>query len=128
MDKVLGFQLSMLGSFQNIQPNLVMTQRVIQAIGGEGFIPATLEVNIVDPQSKAVISDTRFQMVSQDQMWAIMFFAERIDINYEYKGGDLFFTDIAAVMAKAKNICQKVFTAFADTTSIRLKGEQLINC
>ena len=63
MEKVLVFQLSLFGSFINIQPNLQITNNLVGHLRGEGFVPATIEVNIVNPATKQIQSESRLQTI-----------------------------------------------------------------
>ena len=120
MEKVLTFQMSFFGSFINVQPNLELTNRIVQSLSSENFIPGTFEINTVDPNTKSIITETRLQMVSSKTTWTIMFLQERIDINYNYHGGKECYTDIQVVLQKAKTLTEKVFSSIASTTGIRL--------
>ena len=129
MEKVLNFQLSLFGSFVNVQPNLLLTNRIAENLRDDSFVPSIAVVNAIDPVKKQVITENRLQMESKDHTWHIVFFAERIDIDYTYPGGDAFYTDVKDIIAKGKELCTHTFKAIADTTGIRIavNGRFLVN-
>lgn len=120
MEKILNFQLSLFGSFVNVQPNLVLTNRIAENLRDDGFVPSIAVVNAVDPIKKQVITENRLQMESKEHTWHIVFFAERIDINYEYQGGEAFYSDVRTIIEKGKHLCTQTFKAIADTTGFRI--------
>lgn len=120
MDKALNFQISLFGSFTNIQPDLGLTMRINSSLQDDGFVPATVQVNTFNPVEQKMLQETRLQMVSTDKMWTVVFLAERIDINYSFMGGDNGFTSLDGVAEKAKSICKKAFSPIAKTTGTRL--------
>ena len=120
MEKVLNFQLSLFGSFVNVQPNLLLTNRIAENLREDGFVPSIAVVNAVDPINRQVITENRLQMETKDHTWHIVFFAERIDIDYTYPGGEGFFSDIRSIIARGKELCTHAFKAIADTTGIRI--------
>lgn len=121
MKKVLNLQLSLFGTFKNIQPDIALTMRITEALSGEGFVPGTAQVNNVDLTQNKLTQEARLQMVSEDKEWVIVFFAERIDINYVYsEGNTVYYNNIDDAFIKAKRLCEKVFTPIAATTGVRL--------
>lgn len=120
MDKVLNFQISLFGSFTNVQPNLELTMQINNSLREEGFVPGTVQVNTFDPIEQKMMSETRLKMVSTDKVWSVVFFAERIDVNYSYQGGENGIVSLDEVSEKAKRICKKAFAPIAATTGTRL--------
>lgn len=120
MEKVLNFQLSLFGSFVNIQPNLQLTNIIANNLREDDFLPSIAVVNAVDPVNKQVIVENRLQMESKDHSWHVVFFAERIDINYTYPGGEPYFSDIKSIIDRGKQICEHTFAAIAGTTGVRI--------
>lgn len=120
MEKVLSFQISLFGSFINIQPNIEISTKLIEAMSHEGFIPSTFEVNTVDPNTKSIVSETRLRMVSNDRNWMTEFLQERIDLNYMYHGGDAFFTSTDEIIEKGKSILKCLYSTISETTGARL--------
>lgn len=120
MEKVLSFQLSLFGSFVNVQPNLLLTNQIEENLREDGFVPSIVVVNAVDPINRQVITENRLQMETKDHTWHVVFLADRIDIDYTYSGGDAFYSDIKSIIVKGKEICAHAFKAIADTTGIRI--------
>lgn len=120
MEKVLNFQLSLFGSFVNVQPNLLLTNRIAENLREDGFVPSIAVVNAVDPINRQVITENRLQMETKDHTWHIVFFADRIDIDYTYPGGEVFYSDVKSIIAKGKELCEHAFKAIADTTGVRI--------
>lgn len=120
MDKILNFQLSLFGSFINIKPNNDITMRLIANLQEDCFLPGTVDIAVVDTDSKKINSESRLQMVSQDKFWNIVFLQERIDLNYNYVGGSICFTEFNTIFEYARGILEKVFNVFPDTTGNRL--------
>ena len=94
MDKVIHFQMSLFGAFINIQPNQELTGKIVACLQDDDFIPSVAVVNTVDPIKKQVIREDRLQMESKDHTWHIIFFEERIDINYDYVMGGIVICNI----------------------------------
>lgn len=120
MDKVLNYQMSLFGMFTNVQPNLELTMKIFESLKDEGFVPGTVQVNTVNPIENRMISETRLQLITADRSWSVVFFAERIDINYSFQGGDTWIATIDEVSSKVKRICDKAFAPIAATTGTRL--------
>lgn len=120
MDKVVNFQISLFGSFINIQPNQEITMRLVSMLTEENMFPGTATVSSVDPVQKKVETETRLQMVSQDKTWKIVFFQERIDFVYNYLGGGEYYTDLNEIFEKGVNLINRTFSCFSDTTGNRL--------
>lgn len=120
MDKVLNFQISLFGSFTNVHPNIELTMQINDSLRDEGFVPGTIQVNTFNPIEQKMKSETRLQMVSTDRVWSVVFFAERIDVNYSYQGGEKEIASLDEVSEKAKTICRKAFAPIAATTGTRL--------
>ena len=120
MEKILNLQMSLFGSFINIEPDTDIAMRLLANLQGENLVPATVEVSVVDTAKKEINSETRLQMVSQDKSWNIVFLEERIDVNYNYNGGDSFYTDLNLIFDNAKNLLRKTFGLFSDTQGNRL--------
>lgn len=129
MDKIVNFQLSLFGSFINIQPDTDIAMHLMSHLADENMIPATATVNTVDPLNKNITTENRMQMVSQDKNWIIVFFQERIDVTYAYVGGDNVYTSISDVCDKAITLLKKTFASFAGTTGNRLavNGRVILN-
>ena len=120
MDKILSFQMSLFGNFINIEPNQEITGKLINNLSGEGFIPGTAAISTVDPVNKKIETETRLQLVSQDAMWKIVFFQERIDVTYEYHMGNIFYENFDSIFKRTTNILTKTFITFPDTVGNRL--------
>lgn len=120
MDKVLNYQMSLFGTFTNVQPNIDLTMKIFESLKDEGFIPGTAQVNTLNPIENKMISETRLQMLSTDKAWSVVFLAERIDINYSFVGGDNGINSLDEVSEKTTRICEKAFAPIAATTGTRL--------
>lgn len=129
MDKILNFQMSLFGTFTNVQPNLELTMKINESLQNDNFVPGTIQVDIFNPIERKMISETRLQMVSVDQMWTVVFLGDRIDVNYSYIDGDVYYDSVELIMEKASNICKKAFAPIAATTGTRLaiNGRFLLN-
>ena len=120
MDKVIHFQMSLFGAFINIQPNQELTGKIVACLQDDDFIPSVAVVNTVDPIKKQVIREDRLQMESKDHTWHIIFFEERIDINYDYVMGGIVYNNIESIIQQAKILCEHTFAEIGDTTGIRI--------
>lgn len=120
MEKVLDFQLSLFGSFKNVQPDLQLTNAIAENLKDDGFVPSIAVVNAVDTVNKQVVTENRLQMETKDHTWHIVFLPERIDIDYHYPGGEPFYSDIPTIINKGKELCARAYKAIADTTGARI--------
>lgn len=120
MEKVVNFQVSLFGSFVNIQPNNEITMRLINNLREFNFVPGIANVSTVDTENKKVVSENRLQMVTQNGEWLIVFFQERIDFNYNYLGGDTIYSNLDDIFMIASNMVSKTFSTFADTKGCRM--------
>ena len=120
MDKIINFQMSLFGSFINVQPNLQLTNRIEANLRDDDFVPSIAVVSEFDPEKKQVITENRLQMTSKDHSWSIVFLADRIDINYFYPGGEQFFSNLHDILELSKKYCSHTFASIADTTGNRI--------
>lgn len=97
-----------------------ITMRLVSMLTEENMFPGTATVSSVDPVQKRVETETRLQMVSQDQTWKIVFFQERIDFVYNYLGGSEYYTDLNVIFEKGINLINRTFNCFSETTGNRL--------
>lgn len=120
MDKIVNFQLSMFGSFINIKPNTEITMLLMKNLADESMVPGTATVSSIDPVNRKIDTETRLQIMSQDKCWKIVFFEERIDVTYDFVGGDIFYSSFDDVFRKGIDILTKTFNTFSGTTGNRL--------
>lgn len=120
MNKVVVFQMSLFGSFVNIQPNQDITMKLMADLVDENMIPGTVSVSSIDPINKKVETETRLQMLSQDRTWKIVFLPNRIDVDYDYMGGENYYSDLSDIYNKGIELLRKTSSTFKDTTGNRL--------
>lgn len=120
MDKVLNCQISLFGSYINIQPQIELVDRVVKELNEYNMIPGIATVSVIDTATQQMTTENRLKMETQDQAWQVVFLQDRIDINYVYTGEETYYTNFNEVLEKAKNICTKVFSIFPDTTGARI--------
>lgn len=120
MEKVLNFQISLFGSFANIQPDLPLAETIATSLRDDDFLPSIAVVNAVDPIKKQIITENKLQMEAKDHSWHVIFFSERINIDYTYPGGEAYFSDVKSVIERGKEICSHTFASIAETTGVRI--------
>lgn len=77
IDINLSFQLSMFGSYQDIAPSSNTLQYLIEKFNDKELIPTTFqEIDIANPRTPI----NRLSMRSTNEVWSIVFNANRIDI------------------------------------------------
>jgi hypothetical protein len=124
MESILNLQMSLFGSFTNIKPKNDLIIQLLTNLKDYNFIPGTVEVAVLDAQTKQITSDSRLQLFSEDKTINIVFLQDRIDFNYNLLPDALPIKDIRSLVDSIGKYVQKVFSVFPSTTGNRLA----INC
>lgn len=127
MEKVINLQMGIFGNFSDIKPNIELASKIGDSLLGDGFIPSTINVNMINPNTKKMEIDTRFQMISNDRNWAITYLQDRIDINYNNNDGS--YLSFEEIVDKAIDLCEKSFSSIKTVSGYRvaLSGNFVLN-
>lgn len=120
MDKILNFQISFFGSFSYLKPDQEVIAKLMEALKEENMLPTTTTVSTIDTANKNIITEDRLRMVSLDKKWSINFLKDRIDINYNYDGGNEIFNSLSDVFLKSKVILNSILNHFNELQGNRL--------
>lgn len=120
MERVNNLQMSLFGNFINIKPKTDVVIKLLTALKDEQFIPGSADIATVDIKTGKVMVDSRMQLISPDKTWSICFLDERIDFNYIYQENTTVYRNAKKVIEIGKQLIQKVFGVFTDTTGNRL--------
>lgn len=120
MEKIVNFQTSLFGSFINIKPRTAVVLSLLNNLKDESFIPGTIDLLSLNPISGEIATENRIQMVSEDKTWNIVFLENRIDFNYNYRPDTQKYIKIDDLCNYVKNLVEKVFRTFPETTGNRI--------
>lgn len=120
MEKIVNFQTSLFGSFINIKPRTAVVLSLLNNLKDESFIPGTIDLLSLNPVSGEIATENRIQMVSEDKTWNIVFLENRIDFNYNYRPDTQKYIKIDDLCNYVKNLVEKVFRTFPETTGNRI--------
>ena len=120
MESILNLQLSLFGSFINIKPKNDIVMQLLTNLQEENFIPGTVDIAVIDADTKQISSESRLQMVSEDKTVNIVFLQDRIDFNYNLLPNTPQAKNLKALVNNMANLIQKVFATFVSTTGNRL--------
>ena len=81
MKKILDFQMSTFGSFENIKVDASLVAKLLEAFDNQ-FMPSVIPAAIFDPFKSAPTLSNRLNMISSDHMHNIFLLPERIDCNF----------------------------------------------
>lgn len=120
MESILNLQLSLFGSFINIKPQNDIVIQLLTNLKEENFMPGTVDIAMVDANTKQISSESRLQLVSEDKTLNIVFLQDRIDFNYNLIPNTPQIKNIQFLVNNMATLIQKVFAAFSSTTGNRL--------
>lgn len=120
MDRILNLQFSMFGNFESIKPDSDITMKLLENFQRDTFIPGTVDVAIIDAESKKFETKSRLQLFSKDKSWGIVFLQERIDLNYYHTDDSKIYSEIEDVFAYARELIDRVCKVFPKEQGNRL--------
>ena len=120
MESVLNLQLSLFGSFINIKPKNDIVMQLLTNLQGDNFIPGTVDIAMIDANTKQISSESRLQMVSEDKTLNIVFLQDRIDFNYSLLPNTPPIENLQTLVNNMATLIKKAFAVFASTTGNRL--------
>lgn len=82
MDKILDFQISLFGNFEDIKADNENVTILLQHF--KGYNVGFIMVTSVDLRTSRLLYDKRIQLIAQNQDIIISFLPERIDVNYKW--------------------------------------------
>lgn len=120
MESILNLQLSLFGAFINIKPKNDIVIQLLTNLKEENFMPGTIDIAMVDANTKQISSESRLQLVSEDKTLNIVFLQDRIDFNYNLMPNTTQIQNLQLLVNNMSILIRKVFAAFASTTGNRL--------
>ncbi len=120
MTRIVNFQTSLFGSFENFQADTDLVIRLLTCLREEGFIPGSVNSATVDVTTGKMLVNTRLQLLSPNRMWSIVFLDNRIDFNYSHQGDDKDVQELLQLMEYVSKLVGLVFSALSGIRGNRL--------
>ncbi len=123
MSKVVQYQMSIFGDYDNIRPEQDILIEFIRNQALQGFLPSAFNISTINPITGEVMQRPGLQMIQQASGWNITVVPDRIDVNYQLQPGRHIFSVIDDLTEQARAF----LTATLEILSVG--GKRLtINC